>query len=415
MSIISRLSSKTVLSNAAFKLALERKEVAEEDSDTESASSGFSSSATATDGGRHGYYGDSCEDSCGDSSAVTGSVSSAERAKKKRVSSSHSRSRIDDSTVSPQHAKRLKKSRDYQQRKRIADAVASVCTDEELHEMLLSKQGKDRFSKTAAMLQTNKTEVEAAQAVKQLVSELPSQSSHKQAIVAKLRGKMTKKYFHSWFSNVSERYGRRAEQIARRLDEQRSGGDKETRIDIFSQTRIDHENREGITDRERRITGKVILENMGAKSGRDTLYWYGTLDSFHDQYKTTFFPNIYAQMVSDAGSVERLVADMKAGKWVVQNAQAYICQGRCGTACHHFYQPRSRPTLNKMLKDSDISFRCITKTVPCHWHDNWDRWKAELAREEAKKENRNLKLIQKLKIRCQRAQKHDDCYQVQRR
>eukprot|EP00808_Paulinella_micropora_P014067 g17243.t1 len=364
MSIISSLSSKTVLSKAALELAIAQKEVGEESSESESASSGSSSAATATDGGRHCYYEDSCEDSCEDSFAGTVNVSSAARAKKKRVSSSHSRSRIDESTVSPQHAKRLKKSRDFQQRKRIADAVASVCTDEELHEMLLSKQGQDRFSKTAAMLQANKTEVEAAQAVKQLVSELPAKSTHKQTIVAncKLRGKMTKKYFHTWFRSVSERYGRRAEQIAKLLDEQRAAYDKEARIDIFSQ---------------------------GAPHN-------GTLNSFHDQYKITFPPKIYAQMVSDAGSVERLVADMKAGNLSSLLSAAFPS------------------TLNKMLKDSDISFRCITKTVPYHWHDNWDRWKAELSREEAKTENRNLQLKQKLKIRCQRAKKHDDCYQVQR-
>jgi len=418
MSLLSRIASTTSLKHAALALAQTE---ANPDSESESASS---SSCTVTDTDfdrKQNYtYAQSCNESSDDfSDNVNASAG------RKRVSSNHSRARIDESTVSPSHAKRLKKSRQYQQRKRTAEAVAAVCTDEELQEMLLSKQGQDRFSKTASMLRGGadniasiNVELQAAKAVQELVAELPAKSTHKQAIVAKLRGKFdTKKEFHLWFKNISTRYGRRAEHIAKRLDQERSTGDTEARIDIFSQVRIDHETRDAITERERRITGKVILENMGAKSGRDTLYWYGTLDSFYENYRSTTFPNIYAQMVSDAGSIERLVADMKGGKWVVQNAQAYICKGRCSTACRHFYQPRTRPTLNKMLADSDISFRCITKTVPCHWHDNWDRWKAELAREEAKQEgeNRDLKLIQKLKVRVARAKKHDDCYQVQRR
>eukprot|EP00808_Paulinella_micropora_P032142 g51410.t1 len=312
MSIISSLSSKTVLSKAALELAIAQKEVGEESSESESASSGTSSAATATDGGRHCYYEDSCEDSCEDSFAGTVNVSSAARAKKKRVSSSHSRSRIDESTVSPQHAKRLKKSRDFQQRKRIADAVASVCTDEELHEMLLSKQGQDRFSKTAPMLQANKTEVEAAQAVKQLVSELPAKSTHKQTIVAncKLRGKMTKKYFHTWFRSVSERYGRRAEQIAKRLDEQRAAYDKEARIDIFSQLiqklkiRCQRAKKHDDCYQVQRSYIQGRIDALEPGSGQWYEYIHNVMMTAHSEATTRYIWDYHCRSEADGGSGE---------------------------------------------------------------------------------------------------------------
>eukprot|EP00808_Paulinella_micropora_P015211 g36237.t1 len=63
----------------------------------------------------------------------------------------HSRKRIDERTVSEQHAKRLKKSREYQACKRSAAVVeAAFPSDEELQAMLLSAQGRQRFPKTDA-------------------------------------------------------------------------------------------------------------------------------------------------------------------------------------------------------------------------------------------------------------------------
>eukprot|EP00808_Paulinella_micropora_P026634 g46001.t1 len=85
----------------------------------------------------------------------------------------HSRKRIDERTVSEQHAKRLKKSREYQACKRSAAVVeAEFPSDEELQAMLLSAQGRQRFPKTSALLETNKAQAAAASAIGDIVAEL---------------------------------------------------------------------------------------------------------------------------------------------------------------------------------------------------------------------------------------------------
>jgi len=155
---------------------------------------------------------------------------------------------------------------------------------------------------------------------------------------------------------------------------------------------------------------------MGHKSGRETLYWYGNLDSFHTNYRDTLFKTIFEQMVLSAGSVEALVVQLKATKWVSTNAAAYTCGGKCGPECRHFYQPRTRKTFNKILADQKVSFMCITKTVPCKWHDNYEKWCAELTRELAKTgAARKPRKILELKQNKSKCELHFRQYETQRR
>jgi hypothetical protein len=204
--------------------------------------------------------------------------------------------------------------------------------------------------------------------------------------------------------------------VQRKVEAARKDGGKAERIDIFAQRRTTDDAREAISPLEKKTTVKIVLENMGAKSGRDTLYWYGTLDSFHDSYRNEFFPNIYKQMVAEAGTISNLLYALHGTEWATANAEAYVCGGNCGSTCHHFYKPRNWKTVQKILKEEGVKFRCITKTVPCRWHDNWERWKSELRREQAKPEGKqNLKQIQRLKAKLVRCQRHDDQYQAQRR
>eukprot|EP00808_Paulinella_micropora_P025802 g45004.t1 len=99
----------------------------------------------------------SCSDSGCQSSQSAGSRSFQRQG-------GHSRKRIDERTVSEQHAKRLKKCREYQACKRSAAVVeAEFPSDEELQAMLLSAQGRQRFPKTSALLETNKAQAHMAQ------------------------------------------------------------------------------------------------------------------------------------------------------------------------------------------------------------------------------------------------------------
>eukprot|EP00808_Paulinella_micropora_P021713 g55626.t1 len=99
----------------------------------------------------------SCSDSGCQSSQSAGSRSFQRQG-------GHSRKRIDERTVSEQHAKRLKRSREYQACKRSAAVVeAEFPSDEELQAMLLSAQGRQRFPKTSALLETNKAQAHMAQ------------------------------------------------------------------------------------------------------------------------------------------------------------------------------------------------------------------------------------------------------------
>eukprot|EP00808_Paulinella_micropora_P016649 g38187.t1 len=95
--------------------------------------------------------------------------------------SGHSRARIDEKIVSAEHAKRLKKSRDYQARKRAVQVVeAEFPSDEELQAMLLSSQRRAKFPKNSALLETNKAQAAAANAINEIVREMPTRSAHKQ-------------------------------------------------------------------------------------------------------------------------------------------------------------------------------------------------------------------------------------------
>lgn len=333
----------------------------------------------------------------------------------------HSRQRIDETAVSADHAKRLAKSRKYQENARNASELALNLNDDQLQCLLMSSQGTKLFPKTSAIFQQSAAQAAAANAVKTMVATLPPKSAHKQAIVGKLRGAMTGKEFNAFFDSISARYARKAAQATRAAQQTVQEGGKLKKPDIFSQQVMVGAEREKITPFESRITASVVKENLGAKSGSNAAFWFGSLDSFHKWFRTTAHVELFAQMVEESGGLDHLLVKMNGGKWVTENGKAYECKGQCvapgsNDVCHHNYVPRSRPTVTKILKDEDVIFRCITKTVPCKWHDNWDRWKAELVREEAKTaEQRVDEKIKRLKEKIRKCIKHDVQYKVQRR
>lgn len=336
--------------------------------------------------------------------------------------STHSRQRIDETRVDPQHAKRLEKSRKYQANKRAGRALAAEVDDEGLEQLLLSKEGRERFPKVSAAFAQNQAQAAAAQAVKSMVESLPKKSAHKQAIVGKLRGLMTAKQVHDFFQNVSDRYARKAAAAVRKVEEDLKAGRKPEKQDIFTQEVMTDARRDKVTLMEKRITADYVKEHLGAKSGSNAAFWYGNLDSFHDWYRTDAHPNIYKRLCSESGGWRKLVENMNGGKWVTDNAQAMLCEGKCvqqgsSDVCHHFYRPRSRPTVASILREQEVFFRCVSKTVPCKWHDNWEKWKKELTRleQQVEKDAKTAKKIRKLKNKVAKCQRHDDQYQVQRR
>lgn len=337
------------------------------------------------------------------------------------TSSCHSRKRIDIRTVNPKHAKRLEKSRRYQEISRNVCALSAEINDDQLQSLLFSQQGAKRFPKTAAIFRQSVAASAAANAVKHMVEDMPPKAAHKQAIIGKLRGQMTAREFQDFFTSISDRYARKALQVARKQLEAKAAGEDPVKQDILSQKYQSDVEREKISVLESRITASVVREHLGAKSGSNAAFWFGTFDSFHKWFRTTAHPNIFAQMVAEAGGYEQLAVQSKGSKWVEENTEAYLCQGRCVTpgskeVCHHNYKPRNRKTVGKILREQEVIFRCITKTVPCKWHDNWDRWKEELKREEAKEgSNRNAVKLKRLKEKLRKCLKHDAQYQVQRR
>jgi len=349
-------------------------------------------------------------------SSSEGSVSSVSSSK----TGPYSRQRIDLSAVDPEHAKRLQKSRKYQETLRSRSTLSKEVTDEQLQQLLMSKQGQQRFPKTAAIFQQSKAQAAAATAAKAMVESMPKRAAHKQAIVGKLRGPMTAQDFHASFPSVSSRYARKAAAAVRAADEATAAGIQPKKKDIFTQPMMDGVEREKISPLERRTTASIVKENLGAKSGSNAAFWFGKLDSFHEWFRTTGHPLIFEQMVGDAGGIEQLGKQYKFGKWFQQNAEAYICQGACveegsGEVCHHNYAPRSRPTVANILKEEEVLFRCITKTVPCKWHDNYERWKAELTRLESSTGKRNHEKIHRLREKLKKCVKHEAQYNVQRR
>eukprot|EP00808_Paulinella_micropora_P021250 g58276.t1 len=245
--------------------------------------------------------------------------------------------------------------------------------------MLLSVEGEKMFPETSALLRGNKAQAAAANAIKDVLQDMPARAAHKQKIVGKLRGRMNSQEFNDFFDCVSRKYAERAARVERSL------------------LRTLQKVREGISELEQRVTKKVILEKMGAKSGRETLYWYGTLDSFYKSYTDDIFKTIFKEMVISAGSVEALIVQLSATNWVSENAYAYTCGGMCGADCRHFYKPRTRKTLNKILADVKVSFRLRSLRL-------------NLGRKPRKDNKRVLKL-QQLVEKCDR---HFRQYETQR-
>eukprot|EP00808_Paulinella_micropora_P007343 g34346.t1 len=333
--------------------------------------------------------------------ATTNADSSETEPNRKRKRDSRG-TRMDLTSVDPKHRKRLEKRH---------------CR------MLLSSAGERMYPETSALLRKNKAQAAAASAIKEVLQEMPARAAHKQAIVGKLRGRMTTQEWNDYFKCVSRAYANKAAKVEKQLAERKAKGDV-VPIDIFAQNRTRDEQREGISQLEKLTTKKlkVILEMIGAKSGRTTLYWYGTLDSFHDNYRDKAFPTIFEQMVIASGSVEKLVVlDLRGTQWVTDNSAAYICGGKCSAGCQHFYKPRTRKTLTKLLADEKVSFRCITKTVPCKWHNNYDKWKLERDREldklakNPKKRDLINKKLQTLNENIRKCERHFRQYETQRR
>ena len=332
----------------------------------------------------------------------------------------HSRKRIDETLLDVRHRKALEKSRRYQEKMRASKNLDGL-TDDQLLGLLLSKPGKEQFPQVSALVQQGQAEAAAAKAVQDIVQDFPKRSATKQAFVGKLRGKMTSKQFQEIFTSISDRYARKAAKAVRDVDATLQEGGTLKKPDIFSQQVMANAERQKITPMEKRITASVVKENLAGKSGSNAAFWFGSLDSFHAWFRTTAHPQIYAQMVEESGGFEQLAQIMQGGKWMEQNSAAYLCKGACvkpgsTDVCHHNYVPRNRKTVGKILKDEDVLFRCITKTVPCKWHDNWDKWKAELLREEALTEDkRSLIKIKNLREKIKKCERHDEQYKVQRR
>jgi len=332
----------------------------------------------------------------------------------------HSRVRMDEAKVSPKHAKRLLKSRKYQARKRLATDLASAgVTDEQLQEMILSKEGQEKFPATSALIRQNQSQAAAAKAIKSVVQKLPKRSAHKKAIVGKLRGQMTAQEWHNFFTNISDGYARKAAAAVKAMEAAQARGEKLSQIDIFTQKVMTDVKREHIDEFEKRIITSHVMENLSGKSGSNALFWYGNLDSFWKWYRTEAHPNIFKQMCEESGGWKQLVAKMGGGQWVTQNTAAYLCQGRCvkknsEEVCTHYYKPRNPATVRKVFKDKQLHFRSITKTVPCQWHDNWQKWEKQLKRLKAKGDPRYKTKIRKLQSKVDKCKRHDDQFQVQR-
>jgi len=349
------------------------------------------------------------------------SVDKHSKALDQRSQGNHSRVRVDEMKVSPKHAKKLLKSRKYQAKKRlVTELISAGVTDQHLQEMILSKEGQEKFPETSALIRENKCQASAAKAIQAVVKQLPKKSAHKKAIVGKLRGRMTAKEWQHFFTNISDRYARKAAQATKAMEASQARGEKLKQVDIFSHQVVSDAKREGIDEFEKRIITSHVMENLSAKSGSNALFWYGNLDSFWKWYRTEAHPNIYKQMCEEAGGWKQLVMKMGGGQWVTQNTAAYLCQGRCvpkagEEVCPHFYKPRNPATVRKIFKEKDLHFRSITKTVPCQWHDNWEKWKKQLAREKAKPDHkRNGKKIRKLQSKVEKCKRHDAQFQVQR-
>ena len=162
----------------------------------------------------------------------------------------------------------LKKSREYQARKLSAAVVeAEFPSDEELQAMLLSEQGRQKFPKTSALLETNKAQAAAASAIGKIVAELQARFAHKQTIIGKLRGKISVKEFQSFFTSFSERYARKALAVQKKVLEGRAKGEKPDKVDIFEQKRTTDESREAFSQWEKKASARIVLENISAKSG----------------------------------------------------------------------------------------------------------------------------------------------------
>eukprot|EP00808_Paulinella_micropora_P011059 g58606.t1 len=94
--------------------------------------------------------------------------------------------------------------------------------------------GERKYPETSALLRKNKAQAAAANAIKEVLQERPARGAHKQAIVGKLRGRMTTQEWNDYFTCVSRAYANKAAKVEKQLAERKAKGDV-VPIDIFAQ------------------------------------------------------------------------------------------------------------------------------------------------------------------------------------